>query len=444
MPEIPQLPEIPRPEREEQAIREVGKTRIGAGAARGLAVLFLATIVLVPALELARAGGRPAWWGILASGFSAPEEGTAASGLFAANRRLLAAMDSAETRLDDDSLLRGRLLPRFQWALTATLGLGNEQAYPGSEDWLFYRPDVDHVTGPGFLDPEVLERRRRGGDAWERPPQPDPMAALTDLAAALARRGASLVVLPTPAKPEVHPERLSSRVAAGTLVRNSSWDELLERLAAADLRVFDPAPALAEAFRESGVAQYLRADTHWTPEAMDLAARELAAELRPELGSPPDPDLFYLRREAVVEQLGDIAVMLRLPEDQGLYPPERVTVRPVLAADGRPWKPDRGADVLLLGDSFTNIYSDPGLGWGAGAGLAEQLSYHLGRPLDRIAMNAGGAAAAREALARALASGDDRLAGKRVVVYQFAVRELSGGDWRLVELAAPEAPRSPD
>ncbi len=444
--ETPRSQPIPRPEREEQAIREVGSTGIGAVAARVLAVLFLVTIAGVPVVELARAGGRPAWWGRLASGFAGPEGEGAPTGLFAANRRLLAAIDAAETRLDDDSLLRGRLLPRFQWALTATLGLGNEQAYPGDEGWLFYRPDVDHVTGPGFLEPEVLERRRRRGDAWERPPQPDPVLALTDFAAALAERGATLVAMPTPAKPEIHPERLTSRIGAGTLVRNPSWDELLERLAAAGVEVFDPAPALAEAHRESGVPQYLRADTHWTPEAMELAAARLAARLE-ELGrrdaprartlTPPDPDFYYLRREAVVEQPGDIAVMLRLPDDQGLFPPQRVTVRPVLAADGRSWKPERGAELLLLGDSFTNIYSDPGLGWGAGAGLAEQLSYHLGRPLDRIAMNAGGAAAAREALARALASGEDRLAGKRVVVYQFAVRELSGGDWRLVDLTVP-------
>ena len=126
--------------------------------------------------------------------------------------------------------------------------------------------------------------------------------------------------------------------------------------------------------------------------------------------------------------------MLRLPPGQTLFAPERAPVSPVLDLRGRPWKADPAAELLLLGDSFTNIYSDPALGWGAGAGLAEQLGYFLQRPVDRIALNAGGSHASREALARSLASGDDRLAGKKIVVYQFAVRELAQGDWKLVAL----------
>ncbi|HUP41699.1 MAG TPA: hypothetical protein VM599_00670, partial [Thermoanaerobaculia bacterium] len=69
--------------------------------------------------------------------------------------------------------------------------------------------------------------------------------------------------------------------------------------------------------------------------------------------------------------------------------------------------------------------------------LAEQLAYHLGRPVDRIAVNAGGSHTTRERLAQVLAGDPGRLDGKRVVVYQFAVRELSEGDWKFVDLPAP-------
>jgi hypothetical protein len=88
----------------------------------------------------------------------------------------------------------------------------------------------------------------------------------------------------------------------------------------------------------------------------------------------------------------------------------------------------------VLGDSFTNVFSQPDLGWGAGAGLAEQLAYHLEAPVDRIAINAGGAHASREELARSLARGEGRLTGTQVVILQFAVRELSFGDWRVIPL----------
>jgi alginate O-acetyltransferase complex protein AlgJ len=48
--------------------------------------------------------------------------------------------------------------------------------------------------------------------------------------------------------------------------------------------------------------------------------------------------------------------------------------------------------------------------------------------------NDDGAFATRLALRRMLSAGEDRLAGKRVVIYQFAARELAVGDWRLIDL----------
>jgi alginate O-acetyltransferase complex protein AlgJ len=54
----------------------------------------------------------------------------------------------------------------------------------------------------------------------------------------------------------------------------------------------------------------------------------------------------------------------------------------------------------------------------------------LQRPLDRIVQNDQGAFATRELLHRA---GSARLAGKRLVIYQFAARELMFGDWKMFE-----------
>ena len=122
--------------------------------------------------------------------------------------------------------------------------------------------------------------------------------------------------------------------------------------------------------------------------------------------------------------------MLDLPPGQQLYPPERAVISRVLAQDGSPWRSDRGADVLVLGDSFANIYSLASMGWGDSAGLVEHLSYALGRPVDRIVQNDDGAFATREMLQRA---GPERLAGKRVVIWQFAARELASGDWKVIE-----------
>jgi hypothetical protein len=101
--------------------------------------------------------------------------------------------------------------------------------------------------------------------------------------------------------------------------------------------------------------------------------------------------------------------------------------------DGSPWRSARDADVLVLGDSFSNIYALESMGWGTSAGFVEQLSFALRRPVDRLVQNDEGAFATRAMLQR----DPSRLDGKRVVVYQFAVRELAFGDWKVLPLPRP-------
>jgi alginate O-acetyltransferase complex protein AlgJ len=137
-----------------------------------------------------------------------------------------------------------------------------------------------------------------------------------------------------------------------------------------------------------------------------------------------------------VRQFGDTMAMLDLPSGQRLFPRETAALRYVMGPDGDSWRPSRDADVLVLGDSFANIYSLPSMGWGESAGLVEQLSYALQRPIDRIVQNDQGAHATRAMLAREMTGGVDRLAAKRVVIWQFAARELAAGDWRLIALPA--------
>jgi alginate O-acetyltransferase complex protein AlgJ len=423
--EDPRIVEVPsaagQPSREEIALREVGVTDIAPALARVLVIAFLALIALVPCVQLA--------WG---------------SDRTPSFRQLLTTVPTAqslhdfERGLDDSSVVGEWLLPRMQ-SLLVRVGVGNEQAYLGADGWLFYRPSVDYVTGPPFLDPDVLERRRLGGESWEPEPVPDPMPAIVDFRDRLAARGIELVVVPAPGKSQLFPARLAPSARTARLpLQNPSWPELLARLQRAGVRVFDPAPLLAER-----AAQYLVTDTHWTPEAMDLVAGALAAELTASGVLPERAPAGFTRREVEVASHGDITRMLKLPADQSLYPEERVTIRPVSGPDGRALEPAADADVLLLGDSFTNVYSVAELGFGTGAGFGETLAFHLQRPVGVLAINAGGAHETRRELRAQLLRGRDRLAGVRVVVWEFAARELAVGTWPILDLPAPGAAVGP-
>ena len=335
---------------------------------------------------------------------------------------------SVQKNLERESVVAQWLLPRIETLLIGVLGAGNEQAYLGREQWLFYRPDVDYVIGPPFLDPFWIKRRTQSASV-----QPDAVKAIVDFRDQLARRGIDLIVLPTPVKPTIEGEMLIP-AADGRFFENESFTEFKERLKADGVRVFDPKPWLVENGRSS--PSYLKADTHWRPEAMETIANYLA----PLVGNCEKKSPF----EAIDRQIkgiGDIARMLKLPDEQLANYSEEVTIHEVTAGNP-PWRPDKNSDVLLLGDSFSNIFSLPALGWGESAGLAEHLSRNLGHPIDCILRNSDGAFATREILSRELSRGRDRLAGKKFVIWEFAERELAFGDWKLLDLTVGQAPNA--
>jgi alginate O-acetyltransferase complex protein AlgJ len=339
-----------------------------------------------------------------------------------------------EDALEENSVVNQWILPRAQTALTAA-GAGNEQAYLGRDNWLMYRPDVDYLTALGFLEPWQLQARQRAGDASTAAAQPNPLKAIIDFKQQLARRDIALLVVIAPVKASIHPEKLSARFGTGSPpLQNASFELFKTELQRNGVLVFDPAPLLKLVQREEQAPQYLETDTHWAPQAMERTAQALAAFINKQVTLPAREADSYTRRSQHVSNIGDIALMLKLPEQQSRFLPQRVLIHPVQTADGEDWYPRRNADILLLGDSFTNIYSLSGMGWGEAAGFAEQLSFALQRPLDRIAINAGGALASRQELWKELKRGRNRLRGKRLVVYQFAARDLSIGDWRIFEL----------
>ena len=442
-----------RPGREEIAHIEVGHTTVSPRLARLLVAWFLLLLAALPLVEWlwprAQAGNaQPRAWSHLADVPATMAERLRAldrdaadatwwTRVVTANRALLTGMSAFETALEDHSAVGRLLRPHTQVLLTGWLGAGNERVYPGRDRWLFYRPDVEYLTGKGFLDPRQMRRRVASAGEIDTAPQPDPLLAIRQFKRDLDARGIALVLVPTPVKPSVHPEQLAIEHRAGDALQNASYGEFVVALEREGLLVFNPATAMTGAHQESNGSYYFATDTHWRPETMQAVAESLARFLEQHVKGPPVQPTGYRAEPREVRQMGDTAAMLDLPPRQTLYPPERVTLRYIMGADGNPWQTSREGDVLVLGDSFTNIYSLQSMGWGEAAGLVEQLSYALQRPIDRIAQNDQGAYATRAMLAQELTAGTDRLAGKRVVVWQFAARELSAGDWKVIALPSP-------
>ena len=372
--------------REEIAKLEIGVTEVSKAQKIFFPAFFLAVISIYPCVQF-----------VYSSPFKEIRPAATAQKAF----------KQYETAIEDTSLLRAVLLTPAQKILTKFFRTGNEKVIIGRDGWLFYSGDYDYLVNPGFLEPGRMHKRDLAGA------HPDAVAAIRKFADDLKSRGIRLILIPVPGKPLVYGDKLG---AGDSRKGNKSFAAFKKQVEALGVTVLDFTDDFI-AMRKNGTESFLKTDTHWTPEAMRAAAKKTAETIgNAAPGSEPGTKTGITGR-------GDIANMMKLPDVDDIFPKQTVDVIQYDAVQSR------NSDVLLLGDSFTNIYSLDAMGWGSRAGFAETLAHELGRPIDSIVRNDAGAHATRDVLSTEFLRGRDRLDGKKVVVWEFAIRELAIGDW---------------
>lgn len=413
--------------REELAALEVGSTDVSPLLARVIVLFFLAVVFCVPVLQ-ELSGYTDKDKGVV-SIFSSTFGGVFAAGLSGSfiqrvedvNEQLLQAKDSAEEELEDKTLLHELFWPVQKFLLV--LKKGNEKVLPGEGEWLFYSKDVEHLLSS-----------LPAGTVYhpEKNVNNDPVKAIVDFRDKLQQKGVQLVVMPTPVKPMIQPEKLATAQAVDSdPLYFEGWEDVKTGLVENGINFIDPAPLLQSYMHEQGKPAFLKTDTHWTPGAMEYMAQYLAAYVaQMQLALE---DAAYKREVQTVINQGDIASMLKLP-DEKMRMNEEVEIHPVFTRGSELWRQSSTGAVLLLGDSFSNIFSQGSMGWGRGAGFGEQLSYYLNTPIDTIIQNDQGAYVTREKLSVDQARGIDRLNNTQLVIWQFAARELNQGHWKIIDL----------
>lgn len=406
--------------REEVAKIEIGHTGITGVRKFVVCVFFLGIVYLYPLLQIGYEFSVKEIKSLadieMFSFFRRLSSVDSNKSLLAINRQLCDVINQYEDAIEDESLLRAALLPPAQYLMLKAFNVGNEQVIIGSNGHLFFSSCFNYLANPGFLRREQLKKRMLSGV------QPEPALAVIDFYRQLQERNIELVLVPVPVKPMIYPDKLGGRPGP---LNNRSFAAFKNAVERAGITVVDLAQPLSD-LRASGTDSFLKTDTHWTPEGMLLAARKIADVV----GRKNQP--METARERI-SALGDVAAMLKMRNIDAFFPQETVETRVVDTT------PDRNAEVLLLGDSFCNIFSLEAMNWGARAGLPENLAAELGEKIDVIARNDSASFATRQLLAQELGRGRDRLAGKRVVVWQFVIRELADGDWRLIPMELRDA-----
>jgi len=417
-----------RTPREQQAVEQLAVTTFSPGVRSALAFVFLALIVAVPVYETVqdvianRTRARLLREGVPAADLPDKRLGIAALWLY------LPLPKPRELRaLEDDLLLtsaaRVDLQPWPQSAMAA-LGVGNRRVVFGLNGWLHYVDGVEYAIGPGFLTTGHLDAARAEGL------EGDPRPAIIQLHRELQAAGVDLIVLPLPDKATIVPGTLARQLEGTFGLQNRSWETFVAEMRGAGVHLLDLTRPMADA-EAAGTAQFMRADTHWTPAGIDVSAKAVAAMLTGELRMAIGSERYRRADVATERQTADLLELMDLPPSQlRRLGRESFVLHQVMDGNGRLWRSTPGSEILLIGDSFTEALSSESAS--QAAGLAEQISYYMRRPLERRASHKFSPFDVRTLLGTSRAEVRRAATARRVVIWEFAGRKLAYGDWPLL------------
>ena len=331
---------------------------------------------------------------------------------------LLDRIEAFEEEIEDSPLHQSSRNSIEHWQ-AALLREGNRKVYVGHDGWLFYRPGLDALTGYGPIKKEP-ESVTKNPDLmqWQ---QPGPVIAR--FAKQLRDRDIQLMLVPVPDKASIHPEKAGLKTKS--LPVHPDREEFFAQLRSEKIQVLDLIP-LFEEERAVGRDLFLKQDTHWTPRAMQLVATHISREVQKHISAEAN----HSHRQKTLERShpGDLVGMLGSAKDLPFHP-ETVTLSQILDGESGekifPSNPE--SPVVLLGDSFVNIYEDPSLGFGEpgedwiGAGLAAHLANQLGYAAHVFAVNGDGATGSRRVFA---SMPNNIVRTKKLVVWVLAERDL--------------------
>ena len=333
-----------------------------------------------------------------------------------------------ESKVEDENALVLAVRPRYQLAVWKIFNDPGEKVVLGNGEgrWLFYRQDVEFLVQPSPLDVRSAKLD-------------NPIQAILKFREQLKAKGVELLVVVTPGKPSIYPERLTAAdiddPGANAMGHGKAILDSLARLGLNTVDLYTPLLA-AKADDASLGPLYLNDDTHWTPRGAELAANVIAKKVS-ELAESGvvdigEPSMEFVASDSIADRMGDIGEMSGLNKFNvfkvqrvtgHVVSQQEVTERDSVAYDTTrtPFKDDfRKAKILILGDSFSRIYQTDAP---VNAGWIAHFAKEMGRPVASIVSDGGASTLVREKLARKAGV----LKGKKLLIWEFVERDLRFG-----------------
>jgi hypothetical protein len=296
----------------------------------------------------------------------------------------------------------------------------------GRDGWYFLKAEIGHLSKKAFWG-----EASRAASPASKPDSADPLPAIVDFNNQLKAKGIELIFLPVPAKAAVYPDKLDARLNDEKGKRLDYYHyQFYRKLEEQGVHVLDIMPLLLEN-REKAGPVFCSTDAHWTPLACEIAASELAKELKKKSWYGAVPKIKPVAERKSIKVSGDLVA--------GLTPPvsETLGIRLINDGSGKIIAPSEGSPVILMGDSHALVFHEGGDMLAEGAGLADQLAYELNFAVDLIGVRGSGSTASRVNLFRKSKNDPLYLAGKKAVIWCMSVREFteSTGGWKIVPVS---------
>ena len=289
----------------------------------------------------------------------------------------------------------------------------------GADGWLFLPAELRHVSVGKFWGDDAAKVSKA-----TKPANADPLPAILDFKRQLDAAGIELILVPVPSKAFVYPEAILGGKTTGPAPERMDvfHQQFYDELRKSGLTVIDLLPDLLASRNGVDGPVFCKTDTHWSGAGIRIASKKIAELLA---GKPWCKEAVKTKTTATIrpqEITGDLQGML------GAGGQETVALR-FVGAEGSggttPVPPERKSPIVLLGDSHTLVFHAGGDMLASGAGLPDQLLSDLGLPVDLIGARGSGATPARVNLMRRAGGDPAYLAGKKVVVWCFTVREFT-------------------
>ena len=303
-----------------------------------------------------------------------------------------------ENKIDKNFILANKLKPNVQKFLLFNFKKGNKKVHIGKENYLFFVDDTQTLIYKKHCDnkDKVLKNFKILNEYFKK-------------------KQIKFYVGILPSKSQIMHDKYNNINLSLNSNYNGCYSSVPMDLKKQGLKIFD----LSNFYNDLNTKnKFLKYDSHWSFESMELFAKLIAETLKNDIKNLNTNNLNLKKNKVLVQNYGDLYDMLDINNTN--LKKQQIYINQIVSMNSNDITKDKNSSITLIGDSFTNIYSDKSLKWGEKSGLAYQLSYRLKKTINSISSN--GSAFKTSLIRNFLYSND--MKKNSVVILIMAEREL--------------------